>query len=145
MVTQTRNEFLTNRAWHRAVIGGSDMILRRTSALTHLQLFNGYMREKRIDVYSKTRGNYENINYHVVENYSGIDYVQIGDVYGTSVSQTINDMLADESSDELALVEGLSSYYFSNGENFDGLHIKPENMERFNSIKDWAAEYYDEV
>ena len=55
-------------------------------------------------------------------------------------------MLGDyENIDELALVEGLSGYYFSNGESFDGLYIAPENMERFNRIKDWAAEYYDEV
>ena len=145
MIAQTSNEFLTIRAWHRAVVGNRDMILRRTSALEHLQLFNGYMRGKRIDVYTKYRGDHENINYHVVSSYDGIDYVAIGNVLCTSINQTINDMLADHDSDELALVEGLSGFYFSNNESFDGLYIKPENMDRFNTIKDWAVEYYDEV
>ena len=145
MITQTSNEFLTVRAWHRAVVGDSDMILRCTSALEHLQLFNGYMHEKYIDVYSKQRGEYENINYHVVDSFDGIDYVLIGNVLCTSVDQTINDMLADDSRDELALVEGLSGYYFSNGESFDGLNINFQNMNRFNAIKDWAIEYYNEA
>jgi len=55
-------------------------------------------------------------------------------------------MLADfDSIDEQPLVEGLSRYYYTNGKNFDGLLISPENMIRFNSVKDWAIEYYDEV
>ena len=45
MITATRNEFLTARDWHGAVVGGEDMILRHTSALEHLQLFGGYLRE----------------------------------------------------------------------------------------------------
>jgi len=52
-------------------------------------------------------------------------------------------MLADyDNCDEMALIEGLAEYYFAHGKSFDGLDIKPDNMERFNSIKDWAAEYY---
>ena len=48
MVSLTSNEFLTNRAWHRAVVGVKEMILRHTSALEFLELFSGYMREKRL-------------------------------------------------------------------------------------------------
>jgi hypothetical protein len=146
MVTLTSNDFLTTRAWHRAVVGGKEMILRRTSALEHLQLFNGYMHEKHIDVYTKHRGEYENINYCVINSFDGIDYLAFGNVLCTSASQTFNDMLSDyDNIDELALVEGLSGYYFSNGESFDGLQIKPENIGKFNALKNWAAEYYDEV
>jgi hypothetical protein len=55
-------------------------------------------------------------------------------------------MLSDyDNVDELALAEGLSGYYFSNGESFDGLQINPENTDKFNALKDWEAEYYDEV
>ena len=46
MISATSDEFLTNRAWHRAVLSGEDVILRHTSALEHLELFLGYMREK---------------------------------------------------------------------------------------------------
>jgi hypothetical protein len=46
--------------------------------------------------------------------------------------------------DRQALVGALSNYYYANNENFDGLHIKPENIELFESVRDWAVEYYDE-
>ena len=146
MTSATRNEFLTARAWHRAVVGGQDVILRRTSALEHLQLFGGYVREKTIDVYARRRGRFDNVNYHLVDTYNGIDTISFGDVLCTSASQTVNDMLADfDNIDEQSLVEGLSRYYYAHGKSFDGLHIRPENKERFNAIRDWAIEYYDEA
>ena len=146
MTSLTRNDFLTTRSWHRAIVGGKDMILRRTSALEFLELFNGYMREKKIDVYAKQPGEYDNISYHIVDSFDDIDYVRFGDVLCTSASQTFNDMFNDyHNVDELSLIEGLSGYYFSHGESFDGIVIKPENMERFDSIKNWAIEYYDEA
>jgi len=146
MISATRNEFLTGRAWHRAVIGDENLILRYSSALIHLELFSGYMHQKRIDVYALQPGRYENINYHIVDTFDGIDAIRIGGVLCTSINQTINDMLADfDNIDEPALAEGLSCYYYGHGkESFDGLEIKPENMERFNSMRDWAIEFYDQ-
>ena len=144
MTSLTRNDFLTSRAWHRAVVGGQNMILRHTSALEHLELFNGYFGEKTIDVYAKRPGRHENINYHIVDTFDGIDTVRFRNVLCASANQTFNDMLADfDNIDEQALIEGLAGYYFSNGESFGGLSIKPENMDRFNSVKDWAIEYYN--
>ena len=146
MISSTRGEFITARAWHRAVVGSKDMILRRTSALEHLQLFGGYINEKNIDVYAKRRGEYDNINYFLVDSFDGIDYVRFGDVLCTSVNQTFNDMFADfDNADEQSLIEGLGRYYYNNGGSFAGLYIKPENIELFNSRKNWAIEYYDEV
>lgn len=146
MMSLTSNEFLTARDWHRAVVGGKDMILRCTSALEHLQLFGGYMQEKQIDVYAKQRGEYENIKYHLVNTFDDIDFVHFGNVLCTSVNQTVNDMLDDfDNIDEQSLIEGLSRYYYTNGKSFEELFIKPENTILFNSIKDWAVEYYDEV
>jgi len=53
-------------------------------------------------------------------------------------------MLADfDNIDEQALIEGLAGYYYANGESFDGLSINPENMDRFDSIKDWAMDYFN--
>jgi len=122
------------------------MILRRTSALEHLQLFGGYMRERTIDVYARHLGSFDNINYHVVDTFDGIDSVRFGNVLGTAVNQRLNDMLDDfDNIDEQSLAEGLSRYYYAHGKSFEGLSIKPENMERFNAVKDWAIEYYDEV
>ena len=145
MTVLTSNDFLTARAWHRAVVGGKDMILRSTSALEFLELFAGYMREKKIDVYAKRREDYRDINYYLVDSFDGIDYIRFGDVLCTSANQTFNDMLRDcDRVDEQSLVEGLSRYYYMHDTSFDGLIIKPENMEYFNSLKDWAIEYYDE-
>ena len=143
MTSLISDDFVTNRAWHRAVIGGQDVILRRTSALEHLEFFFGYMREKMIDVYARQPGPYNNVNYHVVDTFDGIDTVRFGPVLCTTPSQTFNDMLSDfPNIDEQALVEGLAGYYYSHGMSFDGLSIKPENMARFNAVRDWAMEYH---
>jgi len=143
MVSLTSNEFLTTRAWHRAVVGGKEMILRHTSALEFLELFSGYMREKKIDVYAKRRGDYDNISYCIVDTFDGIDYVRFGDVLCTSANQTFNDILNDfDNIDEQSLLEGLSRYYYTHDSSFSGLIIKPENLHYFNSVKDWAIDYY---
>ena len=146
MNMQTSSEFLTTRDWHRSIVGGKDMILRRTSALEHLQLFSGYVNERHIEVYAKSHGELGDINYYIVDTFDDIDFVRIGNVLCTSVSQTVNDMLADfDSIDEQPLIEGLSRYYYTNGNSFAGLNVSHENISRFNSVKDWAVEYYDEV
>ena len=145
MISLTSDDFLTNRAWYKAVLGNEDVILRHTSALEHLQLFNGYINEKKIDVYAKKRGPYDNINYHIVDTFENIDTVSFDNIRCTSVNQTFNDMFEDfDNIDEQSLIEGLSKYYFTHGESFDGLSIKPENIELFNARKDWAIEYYSE-
>jgi len=145
MRTAPRNEFLTYRDWHRAAIGGEDVILCHSSALLHLQLFVGYMNDKTIDVYAKQKGFYENINYRIVDTFDGIDAVRIGGLLCTSISQTVNDMLDDfDNTDEAALAEGLSRYYYEHNRNsFDGIHIKPENMEKFNYMREWAIEFFN--
>jgi hypothetical protein len=147
MVSIARNNFLSVRDWHQSVVGGQDVILRRTSALEYLHLFVGYVHEKTIDVYAKRRGEYENVNYHIVDSYGGIDYITLGDVKCATPNQVFNDMLSNydnmkETVDEQSLIEGLAGYYFSHGESFDGLKIRPENMARYGVIKEWAVEYY---
>jgi len=103
----------------------------------------GYLRGKAIDVYARQPGVFENANYHLVDTFNGIDAVRFGNVL---VNQPLNDMLADyDNIDEQSLVEGLSRHYYNHDKSFDGLANEPENMERFNAIKDWAIEYYDEV
>ncbi|MCL2434497.1 MAG: hypothetical protein FWD16_08295 [Clostridia bacterium] len=146
MVSPTSNDFLTLRDWHEAVVGGQDVILRHTSALEHLELFVGYVREKTIDVYARQPGRFDNVNYYLVDTFDGIETIRLGDVRCTSVNQTINDMLGDfENIDEQSLVEALSRYYYSHNKSFQGLVISSENAALFNSVKDWAIEYYDEA
>ena len=145
MLSKTRGDYISSRAWFTDVISGEDVILRRVSALEYLQLFVGYMREKNIDVYAKTKGIYDNINYHIIDTFDAIDYIRHGDVLCSSFNQAINDMFDDfANADEQALVGALSNYYYKNNESFEGIFIKPENVERFESVKEWAIEYYDE-
>jgi len=146
METITRNDYITYREWHRAVLSGEEVILRNTSALEHLELFVGYGNDSTIDVYAKVSGTNRNVNYHIVESFDGIDSIFIGGLYCTTPSQTFNDMLDvfhdEELSDEQALIMGLADYYYTNGESFNGLVIKEEHAELFEEAKEWALEYY---
>jgi len=145
MVTRSSADYITHRDWLEDVVGGSGLVLCYTSALECLQLFLGYVNEKRIDVYAKERGKYENINYRVVNTFEDMNVVEVGNLLCTSVDQTINDMLRNFDNvdvDEQALLEALSDYYFEHDHSFDELAISPENMEVFNTVKKWALEYH---
>lgn len=103
MTTKTSGDFLTNRAWLSDIINGDNIILRCGSALEFLQMFVGYVNEKEIDVYARVKGEYDNINYRIVESFDDIDYFKKDNTLCTTFTQTINDMLADfEHADELA-------------------------------------------
>lgn len=150
MQSAISSNFLTRRAWFREVVGGQNLILSHTSALACLGLFVGYFHESEIDVYAIERGPYENINYHIVDNFNGIDTVRIGSLLCTSPIQTFNDMLSlygtpeEVTVDERALVEGLCKYYLANGNSFENLRLLPRNIPYFEGLKDWAIEFYDE-
>jgi hypothetical protein len=137
--------YLSNREWFRDALRGQNVILCYTSALECHQLFLGYLNESQIDVYALDKGEYSNINYHVVESFEGIETVRFDDLVCTSVNQTVNDMLADfDNIDEQSLIEALWYYYVTHNKSFDGLDISPQNMARFGSIKDWAVGYKEE-
>ena len=145
MISKTRSDYISNRAWFRDILANQDVILCHISALECLELFDGYVNEKTIDVYARERGIYENINYRVVDTFDGIEIVSIGNLRCTSFSQTLNDMFKEfDTTDMQALVEALGEYYHTHNMSFDGIVISSENIERFNHIKDWAIEYFDE-
>lgn len=144
MLAPISDDYISNREWLRDVAAGKELILRGVSALEYHELFCGYVGEKQIDVYAKSKGGYDNVNYCVVETFDGIDYVEHTGVLYTSFSQTVNDMLNDENCDDLALTEALSNYYFSHSKSFDGIEVKPENTECFNELKEWAVDYYND-
>ena len=146
MRTKTRGEYISRREWYRDVVGGEDVILCHRSALEYLQFFVGYVNEKEIEVYAKSKGIYENINYRIVNNFDDIDFIIDDGVKYATFNQTVNDMLDDfDNTDKVALAEALSDYYHLNGENFDGIEIvNPKNIENYKEMKEWAMEYYDE-
>lgn len=138
------SDYTSNRAWLRDVVGNQPMILRSVSALEYLQLFVGYFSENKVEVYALEESPEENIQCHIVENLDTIEYIRFEKVLCSSPSQAVNDMLSDfEHSDETALVEALSKYYYSHEESFSGLNIKKENQKRFEELKDWAINYFE--
>lgn len=142
MMTKTSGDYLTNRGWLSDIINGDNFILCCGSALEFLQMFVGYVNEKEIDVYATAKGEYDNINYRIVESFDNIDYFKKDNTLCTTFTQTINDMLADfDHTDELALTEALCNYYYEHGETFDGLFIKPESQAIFDTLKTLAIEY----
>lgn len=145
MLTKKSDDYISNRAWFRDVFYGEDIILCGVSALEYLQLFVGYVGEYEIDVYAKKNGKYDNVNYHIVNTFDNIDFVKHGDIFCSSISQTINDMLSDyENADEQALVEALSKYYYAHSMSFEGLSIYT-NQNKFEELKKWAVNFYGEV
>ena len=138
------SEYTSNRAWLRDVVGNQPMILRSVSALEYLQLFVGYFSENKVEVYALEESSEENIRCHIIEDLEAIEYIRFENVLCSSPSQAVNDMLSDfEHSDETALVEALSKYYYSHEESFSGLNIKKENQKRFEELKDWAINYFE--
>ena len=145
MISITSTRYLSDVDWLQDVIQGKDLILCGVSALEYLELFSGYVNESKIQVYAKSNGQFDNIEYHIVDSFDNIDYINFDGVLCTTVNQTINDMLANyDNIDELAFLEALSNYYFANDESFDNLKIKPENLNIFNQVKQIAIEYYCE-
>lgn len=144
MTTITSGHFLSYSSWFENVIN-EDVILCCTSALEMLGMFDGLIDEKNIDVYALRQGNYENINYHIVDTFENIEIQEIHNIRCTSFAQTVNDMLSDlYNTDEPALIEALANYYCVHGDSFDGLYIRQENISAFESIKDSVIEYYNE-
>lgn len=145
MLSKMSEEYISTRAWLRDIVRDEDVILSHVSALEYLQLFVGYADEQEIDVYAKKRGRYENIHYHIIDTFEQIAFFKHGSVRCATINQTINDMLDDfQHTDQQALTEALSKYYYAHGDSFDGLVINPDNLERFQLIKEQAIAYYCE-
>jgi len=149
VVTRTSGDYISNKEWLRNAVQGEEVILRSTSALEYSRHFLGYLNERIIDVYSRTPGAYENINYRVVDNFDNIEFINDDGILCCTFNQTVNDMLRDldnpdGDADSEALANALSNYYHANGESFNGLNIEPANARQFEEMKEWAIEYYDE-
>lgn len=64
-------------------------------------------------------------------------------LYLTTINQTINDLLADDTIDEQVIQESLAELYYKN--NYADLTIRPENQAAFEHYRVWAEEYYMQV
>lgn len=119
---------VTKHDFYREKISGTPYVLCKESAAEFLDLSNGNFGTS--------------ICYY--ENDEGVEYFEDMGMKCTTVNQTINDLLADEKCDEQILLESLSNYYFEHKESFSGLVILPTNIIRFEKLKQWAIEYYND-
>jgi len=144
VVTKGCGDYITHQDWLNDVVQ-EDVIICYGSALEYLQWFVGYLNETEIDVFAKQKGIYENINYHIVDSFGDIEVITNGKVRCTTFNQTINDMLDDwDNMDESALAQALSDFYHKHNKTFGDLVVKPQHAERFEYMKDWAREFYNE-
>ena len=143
MKTLSSGSFITFNSWFDNVID-ENVVLCYTSALEALGMFNGSIDETEIDVYALDTGRYDNIQYHIIPDFSDIKVQNVGKVRCTTFEQTINDMLKDIYIDRTALTEALANYYHSHGDSFEGLIIDSDNNTAFGEIKEDAINYYNE-
>ena len=80
MMSITSTRYLSNVDWLQDVVQGTDLILCGVSALEYLELFNGYVNESKIQVYAQNEGQFDNIEYHIV-NYLTILSISILTVF----------------------------------------------------------------
>jgi hypothetical protein len=100
------------------------------------------MHDEQIDVYALEPGVYENVNYHIVDSFDGIEFITVNDVMCATIKYTVNEILGYfDNIDELAFIKALVTLFFSNDESFDKLTVLSENQATFDSIKDLVIDY----
>lgn len=97
--------------------------------------------EYRFDVYALEQGKYEDVNYHVVDSFDGIEIETQDNLRFTSFGQAVNDLLHQSADsrirddEESMLMMSLACYYILHGNSFDNLNIHQENISEFEKIK----------
>lgn len=109
-------------------LAGKDLVLCLVSAAEYLGLCSCTMESM---IYVITKEECEQ---------AGLDIAFDGDVWYTTVNQTINDLLEDDTIDDQVIQEALADQYYKN--QYEDLTIKPENQKAFKYYKKWAEEYY---
>ena len=138
METMHNDNFLSNKEWLRNALGSEKLVVRGISALEYLQLFPGYLREKNIEVYALSEGQYSNVQYYLVDSFDEIDYFDDGFVLCATLEQVIKDYIKDyDTADTHVLVEALANYYCYHGDSFDNLIVNTD-QDLFNEVKEWA-------
>lgn len=119
--TQYFEKFLTN----------TDYVLCNVSAAEYIGLCN-WTTAPEVYVYTKQE---------CIQNH--IEILSDGYLWYTTVNQTINDLLKDNTIDEQVILESLAELYFKN--NYADLKIQPENQKAFDEFRPYAESYYTQV
>ena len=134
---KTKNDYYAELLRNR-----KNVILAKDSALEFYRLANDSF-SNRACVYScgDLEEPFDNIK---VNNFDDLDYKVYDGVMVTSLSQTVNDIIADDDIDLQPLYEALNTYYFTHDNSFEGIYINPDNEEDFYRIAEESFDYYSE-
>lgn len=109
-------------------LANTDYVLCNVSAAEYIGLCN-WTTAPEVYVYTKQE---------CVQNH--IEILSDGYLWYTTVNQTINDLLKDNTIDEQIILESLAELYFKN--NYADLKIQPENQKAFDEFRPYAESYY---
>ena len=109
-------------------LANTDYVLCNVSAAEYIGLCN-WTTAPEVYVYTKQE---------CVQNH--IEILSNGYLWYTTVNQTINDLLKDNTIDEQVILESLAELYFKN--NYADLKIQPENQKAFDEFRPYAESYY---
>ena len=112
-------------------LANTDYVLCNVSAAEFIGLCN-WTTAPEVYVYTKQE---------CVQNH--IEILSDGYLWYTTVNQTINDLLKDNTIDEQVILESLAELYFKN--NYADLKIQPENQKAFDEFRPYAESYYTQV
>lgn len=112
-------------------LANTDYVLCNISAAEYIGLCN-WTTAPEVYVYTKQE---------CVQNH--IEILSDGYLWYTTVNQTINDLLKDNTIDEQVILESLAELYFKN--NYADLKIQPENQKAFDEFRPYAESYYTQV
>ena len=114
--------------YFRKALADTDYVLCLVSAAEFLGLCN-WTTEAPIYVYTKEDCERNHIQ---IASKNGLYY--------TTVNQTINDLLSDDTIDEQVILEALADQYYKN--HYADLDIQPRNQAGFQKFRPWAEQYY---
>lgn len=112
-------------------LANTDYVLCNVSAAEYIGLCN-WTTAPEVYVYTKQE---------CVQNH--IEILSDGYLWYTTVNQTINDLLKDNTIDEQVILESLAELYFKN--NYADLKIQPENQKAFDEFRPYAESYYTQA
>lgn len=126
--TDVYNKSLYKTQYLRKMIENTDYVLCSVSAAEYLGLYSGTF-ETEISVFKKQ----DCIKHH-------IEFAENHNLLFTTINQTINDLLSDDTMDDQVIYESLANEFCKN--QYANLVITPENQQAFQHYKQGAEEYF---
>jgi len=137
-------QYVSLKSWYRDMLENKNVILRCRSALEYLEYFNGYLHDNEVELYSVEPVSADGIKVVIVDSFDNINHINDGYILCSTFEQAVSDMLIDfDNTDEQALLEALSRYYYENNRSFSGLSISPSLQDRFLEVQSWAIDYHN--